>query len=256
MKSRVDLNCDLGEGFGPWRMGSDEGIMDHVTSVNVACGFHAGDPVVMKDTVERAVARGIAIGAHPGYPDIQGFGRREMSCTPDEIYALCLYQIGALMAFARSCGVRLAHVKPHGALYNRGARDKEAAFAIARASRDADRNMVLVGLPGSAFEKAAIEAGIPFASEAFADRAYMEDGSLVPRSWPGSVIHDPEEAARRVLEMVKEGRIISVEGSMLHIRPDTVCVHGDTPEALRMARAIREKLEAEEIVIAPVGSGS
>jgi UPF0271 protein len=256
MEARVDLNCDLGEGFGPWSMGSDEEIMDHVTSVNVACGFHAGDPVVMKHTVEMAAARGIAVGAHPGYPDIQGFGRREMSCTPDEIYAFCLYQIGALMVVARSQGVRTVHVKPHGALYNRGARDEEAASAVARASRDADRGLVLVGLPGSAFEKAARDAGIPFASEAFADRAYMEDGSLVPRSRPCSVIHDPEEAARRVLEMVMEGRIISVEGSILHIRPDTVCVHGDTPEALRMARVIREKLEASGVVIAPLGYGS
>ncbi len=253
MGPRVDLNCDLGEGFGPWRMGSDAEVMGHVTSVNVACGFHAGDPVVMKHTVEMAASMGIAVGAHPGYPDIQGFGRREMECTPDEIYAFCLYQIGALKSFVHSQGVRMVHVKPHGALYNRGARDEEVASAIARASSDADRDLVLVGLPDSAFEKAARDAGIPFAAEAFADRAYMGDGSLVPRSLPGSVIHDPEEAAERVLKMVLEGRIISVEGSILSIRPDTVCVHGDTPEAVRMAQVIREKLQEEGVIVAPLG---
>ncbi|MDO9509277.1 MAG: 5-oxoprolinase subunit PxpA [Thermovirgaceae bacterium] len=254
MRLAVDMNSDMGEGFGPWRMGDDALVMDFITSANIACGFHAGDPLVMKRTVSLAVGRGVAIGAHPGYPDLSGFGRREMDCSPEEIHAFCLYQIGALAAVAGAAGAGVAHVKAHGALYNRGAKDAAAAAAITGAVRDAGKGLVLVGPPDSAFERAAGLAGVPFAAEAFADRAYMSDGSLVPRSKPGAVIADPEEAARRAVSMVVDGRVTSIDGAVLKIRPDTICIHGDTPGAAAMARRIRSALEKGGVFVGPLSS--
>ncbi len=252
MTGTVDLNSDLGEGFGPWRMGDDEGIMEQVTSVNIACGLHAGDPSIMAGTSVLALSMGVAIGAHPGYPDLAGFGRREMGSSPTEIRAICIYQIGALYAIVKAEGGRLQHVKAHGALYNRGAGDELVAGAIASAARDVDEGLILVGQPGSAFEKVCHAEGMPFAAEGFADRAYSRDGSLVPRSVPGAVIVDPAEAAGRAVKMVREGRVPAIEGGFVSIIPDTICLHGDTPGAVHMAKAVRNAIEEDGINILPM----
>jgi UPF0271 protein len=252
MKALVDLNSDLGESFGAYTLGNDGEVMEFVTSANVACGFHAGDPSVMLKTVKLAIKKGVAVGAHPGHPDLVGFGRRKMSCTPEEVYAFTLYQIGSLRVIARANGRELQHVKAHGALYNQAASDPALAEAIASAVKDAGGSLILVGLANSAFRKAAEKAGVPLAEEAFADREYMPDGSLMPRSRPGAVIHDPEVAARRVLRMVKEGIVTADGGVDIALKPDTICLHGDTPEAVENARKIREILEASDVTIMPM----
>ncbi|HPX03348.1 MAG TPA: 5-oxoprolinase subunit PxpA [Synergistaceae bacterium] len=246
---KIDLNSDIGESFGAYRMGDDAAVMDAVTSANVACGFHAGDPLVMNKTIKNCAAKGVAVGAHPGYPDLVGFGRRNMKCTPEEEYADCLYQIGALSAFCRANGLTLQHVKPHGAMYNQAAKDPELAKAIARAVKDSGENVILMGLANSEFEKAAKEIGIPFAAEAFADRGYMPDGSLVPRSQPGAIIHDVDEAAKRVVRMVTEGKVEAVDGTVINFRPQSICMHGDTPEAVEMAKTVRRELEAAGVKV-------
>ena len=246
---KIDLNSDIGESFGAYCMGDDEAVMDAVTSANVACGFHAGDPLVMKKTIKNCAAKGVAVGAHPGYPDLVGFGRRNMKCTPEEEYADCLYQIGALSAFCRTNGLALQHVKPHGAMYNQAAKDPGLARAIARAVKDSGENIILMGLANSEFEKAAKEMGVAFAAEAFADRGYMPDGSLVPRSQPGAIIHDVEEAAKRVVRMVTEGTVEAVDGTVINFRPQSVCMHGDTPEAVEMAKSVRKALEAAGVKV-------
>ncbi len=246
---KIDLNSDIGESFGAYRMGDDAAVMDAVTSANVACGFHAGDPLVMNKTIKNCAAKGVAVGAHPGYPDLVGFGRRNMKCTPEEEYADCLYQIGALSAFCRANGLTLQHVKPHGAMYNQAAKDPELAKAIARAVKDSGENVILMGLANSEFEKAAKEIGIPFAAEAFADRGYMPDGSLVPRSQPGAIIHDIDEAAKRVVRMVTEGKVEAVDGTVINFRPQSICMHGDTPEAVEMAKTVRRELEAAGVKV-------
>ncbi len=202
---KVDLNSDIGESFGAYKMGDDAAVMDAVTSANVACAFHAGDPLVMKKTIKNCAEKGVAVGAHPGYPDLVGFGRRNMKCTPEEEYADCLYQIGAISAFCCANGLCIQHVKPHGAMYNQAAKDPELAGAIAQAVKDSGKDVILMGLANSEFEKAAKEMGVPFAAEAFADRGYMPDGSLVPRSQPGAIIHDVNAAAERVVRMVNGG---------------------------------------------------
>ena len=245
----IDLNSDLGESFGGWKMGMDEEVMGSISSSNVACGWHAGDPMVMVKTVRAAKARGVAVGAHPGYPDLMGFGRRNMTCTPDELYAYTLYQAGALAAVCRSEGVELQHVKPHGAMYNQAAKDPRMAEAIARAVRALGEGVILMGLAGSAFESAAAEAGVPFASEAFVDRGYRPDGSLVPRSQPGAFIRDPKEAAARMVRLVKEGIVTAADGSPLRLKARSICVHGDNPDAVEMARAVRAALEKEGIAV-------
>lgn len=245
----IDLNSDLGESFGDWRMGMDEEVMRSITSSNVACGWHAGDPVVMLGTVRAARAAGVAVGAHPGYPDLMGFGRRGMACTPDELYAYTLYQAGALAAVCRSEGIELQHVKPHGAMYNQAAKDPRMAEAIARAVRALGEGVMLMGLAGSAFEAASADAGVPFAAEAFVDRGYMPDGSLVPRSRPGAFIHDPEEAAVRMVRLVKEGIVTAADGSELRLKAHSICVHGDNPDAVSMARTVRAALEGEGIAL-------
>jgi len=245
----IDLNSDLGESYGQWKMGMDSEVMESVCSANVACGFHAGDALVMIKTVKAAKAAGVAVGAHPGHPDIQGFGRRNMACTPDEVYAFVLYQIGALQAIAGAQGVKLEHVKAHGALYNQAAKDLEMAKAIARATKDAGGDLILLGLANSLFEQAAAEVGVPYAAEAFADRGYMNDGSLVPRSMPGAFVHDLREAGERMVRLVKEGVVKSAEGKDIHLKAHSICLHGDNPAAVEMARGIRKALEGSGVQI-------
>lgn len=249
---RIDLNCDLGESFGRYQLGEDAAMLNVVTSANIACGLHAGDPVVMKRTVELAARRGVAIGAHPGYPDLQGFGRREMNLAPDEVEAFILYQLGALAGFARAAGAPLAHVKPHGALYNAAARDAELAAAIARAVASFDLQLIMVALPNSALAQAAAAAGLRVACEGFADRAYRADGSLAPRSMPGAVIHDPARVAERAVQMVTRGQVETIEGQMLSLHVDTLCVHGDTPGAAHVAATLRAALQTAGVEIIPL----
>ena len=249
---KVDLNCDLGESFGAYTIGMDEKVIPLISSCNIACGFHASDPAVMRKTVLLAKEAGIGIGAHPGYPDLLGFGRREMKISPDEAGAYITYQLGALYAFARSAGVRIQHVKPHGALYNMAGKDYALALAIARAVQAFDPELILLGLAGSESVKAARDIGLPAASEVFADRAYMPDGSLMPRSREGAVIHDEEEAIRRVVRMVKEHKVTACDGSDIDIIPDSICVHGDNEKALTFVTQIRAALEAEGVGIAPL----
>ncbi|HEX8429687.1 MAG TPA: 5-oxoprolinase subunit PxpA [Longimicrobium sp.] len=250
----IDLNCDLGESFGAYRIGDDAGVLPYVTSANVACGAHAGDPGVMRATVAAALEHGVAIGAHPGFPDLAGFGRREMRISSQEAYDLVVYQVGALAGFAAAAGTTLRHVKPHGALYNMACRDAALAEPIARAVRDVDARLILFGLPGSELQRAAEGAGLCFAREAFADRAYAADGSLVPRGTPGAVIDDADEAVRRAVEIAAEGRVTTADGGELRLAADTLCVHGDRADAGRFARALREGLERAGVrVAAPEG---
>ncbi|MEJ5222986.1 MAG: 5-oxoprolinase subunit PxpA [Anaerolineales bacterium] len=236
----IDLNCDLGESFGRYTLGDDAALMPFITSANIACGFHAGDPVVMQSTVRLAKRHGVAVGAHPGWPDLQGFGRREMTTAPDEVEALVLYQVGALAAFARAEGVDLTHVKPHGALYNQSARDPALAAAIARAVRRFSRDVILVGLAGCGLAAAGVEAGLRVAHEGFPDRNYNPDGTLMSRSLPGAVIEDPQQVAQHAVRLAREG--IRFGGQV--IVPDTLCLHGDNPHAAENARTVRAALEA------------
>lgn len=253
---RIDLNCDLGESYGAWSMGQDEQVLAEVSSANIACGFHAGDPDVMRRTVRLAAAQGVAIGAHPSLPDLQGFGRREMSISADETQSLVLYQIGALSAFAKSAGTRLHHVKPHGALYNMAARDDTLAAAIAAAVAEFDTQLVLVGLAGSALLRAGRAAGLRVAAEAFCDRRYRADGSLTPRREPGAVIHDVEEAVQQGLLIALRGQAVAGDGSPVAIAADTLCIHGDKPDAAAFARRLRAGLEQAGITIAAPAPGA
>ena len=249
---QVDLNSDLGESFGAYRIGCDEEVLDQVTSANVACGFHAGDPVVLNRTLALAKAKGVAVGAHPGYPDLMGFGRREMKLSPDEAYDYVLYQLGAFAAFAKTHGLAVQHLKAHGALYNAAGKDIGLALAVCRAVRDFDPEIILLGLSGSQLIEAARELGLKAASEVFADRAYEEDGSLVNRKKPGAMIEDEAEAIQRVVRMVKEGRITAVTGRDIPVKADSICVHGDGPKALAFTSRIRARLQAEGVELAPL----
>ena len=249
----IDLNSDVGESFGAWHMGADARVLRSITSANIACGFHAGDPGVMRQTIRLARDNHVAVGAHPGFPDLVGFGRRELKASPKDVEDMVLYQIGALAAIAKSEGVMLAHVKAHGALYNMAARDRSLADAIARATAAFDRSLVLFGLPGSALLDAGRDAGLRVASEGFADRMYEPDGSLTPRTLPGSVIHDAAEVLRRSIRMVRDGRVIARDGSELPIQVDTLCTHGDTPGAEELTRLLREGLEREGVNVSAVG---
>jgi UPF0271 protein len=242
MAGTLDLNCDMGESFGAWSMGQDEALLDLVTSANIACGFHAGDPATMARTVRGALARGVALGAHPSLPDLQGFGRRTMAITPGEAHDLVLYQVGALAAFARAAGGALRHVKAHGALYNMAAKDPALAEAIARAVRAFDPALVLVGLAGSRLIQAGTSLGLRCASEVFADRSYEADGSLTPRSRPDAMVEDEEAAVVRVVRMVREGVVRCRTGEDVPVRAETVCIHGDQPKALAFARRLRTAL--------------
>lgn len=239
----IDLNADLGESFGAWRMGDDAAVMPHISSANIACGFHAGDPAIMRRTVLLAREHGVAIGAHPSLPDLQGFGRREMHIAPDAVYALTLYQIGALAAFAQAAGTKLHHAKPHGALYNMAARDRGLAGAIAHALRDFDPSLILVGLADSALIDAGREAGLAVASEAFCDRRYRADGKLAPRGEAGAVIEDVDTAIEQALNIATRSQAIAIDGARVRIEADTLCVHGDRANAGEFARRLREALE-------------
>jgi UPF0271 protein len=251
----IDLNADVGESFGAWQMGADAELLAFVTSVNVACGFHAGDPQVMDRTVGLAVRAGVAVGAHPGYPDLRGFGRRALAAEPAEVEADVLYQVGALAVFASSHGARLRHVKPHGALYNQAAVDPALARAIARGVARASQELVLVGLAGSrAMREAAASHGLRFAAEAFVDRRYLADGTLQSRRLPGSVLSDPAAAAAQAVRLVREGVVETADGKEVAVEAETFCLHGDQPAALAVARAVRAALEDAGVTVQPLGA--
>lgn len=254
MAHAVDLNCDMGESFGAWRMGADAAVMPSITSANIACGYHAGDPGVMRETVRLAVAAGVAVGAHPGFPDLAGFGRRDMQLSPREIEDVLLYQIAALAGFARAAGAALKHVKPHGALYNMAVRDRRLSDAIARAVASFDASLVLFGLAGSVMLDAGRDAGLQVAAEGFADRSYEPDGSLTPRSRTGAVLHDPNAVASRAVRMIRDGVVVASDGREVPLRIDTICVHGDTPGADVSARALRHALTEAGIVVRATGA--
>ncbi|WP_028552233.1 LamB/YcsF family protein [Paenibacillus sp. UNC451MF] len=245
----IDLNCDMGESFGAYRLGIDESLLPYITSANIACGFHAGDAAVMRKTVQACKAYNVAIGAHPGLPDLSGFGRRVMQITPDEAYEMVVYQIGALMGFVHSENAELRHVKPHGALYNMAASDKVLAEAIAEAVYRVDSRLILFGLAGSELTQAGIRRGLLVAEEAFADRTYRMDGTLTPRSEDNAVLHDSADAAEQTALMVKDGMVWTSDGGSILIAPDTVCIHGDSPHALEFAMAVRQRLEQEGVVV-------
>lgn len=246
----VDLNCDIGESFGAWTLGSDAQLLSHVTSANIACGFHAGDPATMRRTVDLAVERGVAIGAHPGLPDLAGFGRRVIEITPGDAYEMVVYQVGALAAFAAARGTRLSHVKPHGALYNMAATRAPLADAIAQAVRDVDRGLMLFALAGSRLVDAARSAGVVAIEEVFADRRYAADGTLVSRTRAGAVIDDTDAAVRQAVRMVREGKVTAIDGAEVRVHAGTICIHGDTPGAAEHARALRAALSDAGIEIA------
>ena len=253
MARTIDLNCDVGESFGAWTAGQDEAVLALVSSANVACGFHAGDPEVMLETVRLCRRHGVALGAHVGLPDLQGFGRREMAVSPGYVHATTLYQVGALSTVARAEGMVLCHVKPHGALYNMAARDERLAEAIARAVALVDPHLRLFGLADSALVDAGRAAGLAVVREAFADRRYEEDGRLTPRSMPGAVIEKPEEAVAQLLGLVERGVLQARGGARLAVQADTVCLHGDRPDAAAFARALRSALDAAGVRVAPPG---
>ena len=251
MRPTVDLNADLGEGFGRSRVADDEALLDLVSSANIACGFHAGDATTMRDTAKAAALRGVVIGAHPSYPDIPGFGRRELGLSPKKILFHVACQLRAFRDICSSENAKLSYVKAHGALYNRAARDSSAAAAIAQAICDVDPSLVLLGLAGSEMAEAARANGLRFAAEAFADRAYRRDGSLVPRQESGAVIHDVQTAVERVLTLVRSNTIVANDGTELRVVAQSVCVHGDNPDALPLLRQLRKTLEGSGATIAP-----
>ncbi|ASJ10635.1 lactam utilization protein LamB [Thermococcus sp. P6] len=249
---KVDLNSDLGESFGRYRLGMDEEVMRYVTSANVACGWHAGDPLVMRRTVRLAREMKVEVGAHPGYPDLLGFGRRYMDLTREEARNYVLYQIGALYAFAKAEGLTLQHVKPHGALYNALAKDEELARGVLEGIADFERKLIFVGLSNSKPLEIAEEMGLSVAHEVFADRAYNPDGTLVSRRLKGAVIHDKEAIAERVISMVKDGGVKAINGEWVDLKADTVCVHGDNPKALEITAHVRKRLEEEGVKVLPM----
>lgn len=250
---KVDLNSDVGESFGAYKLGLDAEVLRHVTSANIACGFHAGDFMVMEKTVALAVENKVGIGAHPGFPDLQGFGRRQMKFTRQEVQNLIIYQVGALAAFARAAGQPLQHVKAHGALYNMAAKDPALAEAIAAGIKAAAPEAILLGLAASEMIAAAKKAGLKVAQEVFADRGYNPDGTLVPRSQPGAMIHDPNIAVPRVVRMVTEGKVTAINGEDIHICADSICVHGDNPEAIEFVSSIRTALQQAGVDVVPLG---
>lgn len=251
---RIDLNADVGESLGPWPMGSDAELIPLVTSVNVACGAHAGDPLTIERTVRLAASHGVAVGAHPGYPDLIGFGRRDLAMAPDELEASLVFQVGALAAFAADAGVPLRHVKAHGALYNAAARDPVLAAVVARAVARVSRSVVLVGLAGSALIEAGHAAGLPTAAEAFADRAYEADGSLRSRRLAGAVHEDAAVVAAQAVAIARDGRVTTHDGAVLDVRADTICIHGDSPGAVEFAHAVREALAAAGVTVAALAA--
>jgi UPF0271 protein len=251
MAMRIDLNADLGESFGTWVLGDDESMLDVVTSANVACGFHAGDATTIRRTVAAAATRGVVVGAQVGYRDLAGFGRRRIDMDPEDLTADVLYQLGALEAMCRVAGTRVMYVKPHGALYTTAAVDEVQARAVVAAVVAYDPGLPLLGQPGSVLLRVAGSAGLPVVGEAFADRGYLADGRLVPRSHPGALVLDPEQVAERVLRLVSEGTVIAVDGSLVAVPARSVCTHGDSPDAVAIARAVRARLEGAGVTIAP-----
>ncbi|MEO1193398.1 MAG: 5-oxoprolinase subunit PxpA [Pseudomonadota bacterium] len=254
MSDRIDLNADLGESFGAWTMGNDAELLDLVSSANIACGFHAGDPLVMTKTVALCRDKGVGIGAHPGFDDLRGFGRRRiLGMSAEQTTALLLYQIGALQAIARGAGQQVRHVKLHGALANMASEEAAIAEAYVAAAKAADPDLIVVAMATTELEAAVTKAGMPLARELYADRAYNPDGTLVSRGQPGAMIHDPDEAADRVLRMVEEKAIRALDGSKIDTPGDSVCVHGDGPEALRIAERIRSRLEGAGVQVMQMG---
>jgi len=245
----IDLNCDMGESFGAWEMGNDAALMDYVSSVNIACGFHAGDASVISKTVETAIAKGVAIGAHPSFPDLQGFGRREMKMSEQEIFDIILYQVAALKGICEALGGHLHHVKPHGALYNQSAKDAAISRAIAEAVKAVDNNLTFYGLSGSFLISEAEKINLKTVSEVFADRTYQTNGSLTPRSQPNALINETEKAVKQVLQMIETQTVTAASGETISIKAETVCIHGDGEHALEFARTIREKLIENNIEI-------
>src|SRR6476620_11049716 len=250
---RIDINSDTGESFGAYTIGHDEGLFKSITSANVAAGFHAGDPSVRRDTIRLAKKHGVAVGAHPGFPDLVGFGRRELNVTPKEAEDMVLYQVAAVAGICAAEGLTLQHVKPHGALFNMAVRNRELSDAIARGVAAFDNGLILFGLPGSEILSAGRAAGLRVAAEVFADRAYEPDGSLASRRKPGSVIHDPAAVVARAVRMVKERNVVAIDGSVVPFEADTMCVHGDTPGSDDLAAKIRAGFEAAGITVKAVG---
>jgi len=250
MPGKIDFNCDMGESFGAYKLGHDEEVIKYITSANVACGFHAGDPLWMRKTVSLAEEHGVAVGAHPSFPDLPGFGRRNMMATPEEAKNDVIYQIGALAAFTKT--KKLQHVKPHGAMYNMAANGGDLAKAICEAVLEVDPEMILVVLAGTPWANVAEEMGVRVAREAFADRALNADGTLVSRSAPGAVIHDTDQVVEHSIKMVTEGKATAITGEEVSIHADTLCLHGDTPGAVQMAAALKSKLEAAGVEIVPL----
>jgi len=248
----IDINCDLGESFGNYSVGRDEEILEFVTSANIACGFHAGDPTTMRKTVQLALEKNVGIGAHPGFQDLLGFGRRNIEMSPSEVYDMVLYQIGALSAFVKTEGGHLQHVKPHGALYNMAAKDKNLAYAIARAVYNVDSSLILFGLAGSELIKAGKESGLKTASEVFADRTYQDDGSLTSRRENNALITNHEIAVQQVISMIKNGTVKSIQGHEIEISADTVCIHGDGIHAVEFATYINKALDEANITVTKI----
>ncbi|WP_186672395.1 LamB/YcsF family protein [Sporosarcina sp. BP05] len=249
---RVDLNCDLGESFGRYKLGEQQEILKYVTSANIACGFHAGDPSVMRETVKLAIENGVKIGAHPGLPDLNGFGRREMKITPQEGYDMVVYQIGALQGFLATFNETMQHVKPHGALYNMSAKDTKLAEAIAQAVYDVSPSLVLFGLAGSELTKAGEKIGLRTAHEVFADRTYQSDGTLTSRSQSDALLTNQEQAVAQIVKMVTEGKVISQQNTEVSLKADTICIHGDGEHALDFAKYSKESLEKNNIIVSAV----
>ena len=252
MGKEINLNADMGEGFGAYDIGDDAGLLEVIKSASIACGFHAGDPVTMQRLVTEAAAQGVSIGVHPGFNDLWGFGRRRIDMNPRELEYMIAYQIGALQAMACYAGAKVTHLKPHGALNNMAAEDIDLALAIGRAIKTVDRNIIYVALAGSAMEKAGRELGLPVAREGFCDRLYDDDGNLTSRKIAGAVLHDPEVVKERVVHMVLNDEIVSRNGKPLRVKLDTLCVHGDEPSGVIVARAAREGLEAAGIRVVPL----
>jgi len=251
---KIDLNCDCGEGYGIYQIGQDEKIIKYVSSVNIACGLHAGDPFVIARTVQLAKEQNIAVGAHPGFPDLMGFGRREFNMTNDEIYNLIIYQIGVMQAFCKSQNIQLHHVKPHGALYNMAAKDMNLSRAIVRAIQDLDPQLIVYGLANSKLIEAADEINLPYASEVFADRVYLSDGNLMSRSIKGSVHEELENSLEQALTLITEGKVKCANGEKITLEADTLCIHGDNANAYPFVKTLRTRLQDLMINVCPVGS--
>jgi UPF0271 protein len=252
---KIDINCDMGESFGAYALGLDEEVIKYITSANIACGYHAGDPLVMEQTIALAKEHGVSVGAHPGFPDLMGFGRRNIDATLPEIRGYMVYQIGALQAFAKAQGLKVAHVKPHGALYLMAVEDEEISEAVVESIASVDKDLIFVALAGSKGEKMTKigeKVGLRVAYEAFPDRAYTPDGTLVSRRQPGAVIKDPDVVAQRALMMAQEGKVVAIDGKDIPFRPETLCVHGDTPGAVNLVRKIRQTLTEAGVEVIPL----